>query len=118
MSSAEMVVKQELEKLYKYSTEGRTPTASRFLTLKAMVQLGNRWQASGEIMRQLQRLKIHTNYVYELAGKIPRLIEKSPDLKRVRIKDSYYPMVARLVDEYIVKIQRLKEEKRGEFRTL
>jgi hypothetical protein len=55
-------------------------------------------------MRQLQGLKILTKYVYEFAGKIPRLVEKSLDLKRVRIRNSYYPMVARLVDEYIYKI--------------
>lgn len=98
-----------LDKMFAYSTTGRHPTASRFYTLKAMIQLGQRWQTPGEIMRQLKDLKINTNYVFEIAGRFPQLVEANEDKTMVRIQVEAYPIIFRLIDKYIDKIQSLKQ---------
>jgi hypothetical protein len=103
-----------LERLLMYSSKGRLPTASRFQTLKAMVALGQRWQSPREVMRQLRNLKINTNYVFEIQGHFPEIMETNWDKSLVRIRPEAFQTVAKLIDDYILRIRSSKPHPESE----
>lgn len=49
-------------------------------------------------MKALDAYGSHTNYVYELAGRYPRIVELSADKKSVRIRPEIHSQLCKLVD--------------------
>lgn len=109
-SDTEVVV--AFDKMYAHSTRG-TPTASRFLTLKALVLLGQDWHSPTEILRKLKEMKVttNTNYIFEIIGRFPALAEANEDKSKVRIPPKVYASVMRQVDDYIAQIHELRGKK-------
>jgi len=64
-------------------------------------------------MRELEKYKIHTNYVYEIIGNFPHLFDTNLT-HQVKIRDDVYPIFARLIDGYIAKIQQLRSSSTSE----
>lgn len=111
MSQDETSVVTSLDALLEYSLKGKHPSTSRLHTLKAMVVLGKGWHKSREITRELSKLKINTNYIFELAGRYPDLVEADAQNNQARIRDDAFPTVSRLIDEYIRRVLSAKTHK-------
>ena len=71
----------------------------RLLTLKALSDLGTGWHGSKDVMNVLARDKVHNNYIFEMGGRFPALVETLPVENKVRIRPEAY----RLVRSRIVK---------------
>ncbi len=74
---------------------------SRLLTLKALVDLGDDWHKSGEVMNWLKAYKVHNNYIFEMAKRYPALVEMVPSDDRVRLRPNAYDVVAKEIDSVI-----------------
>ena len=92
-SDTEVVV--AFDRMYAHSTRG-TPTASRFLTLKALALLGQDWHSPTEILRKLKDMKVttNTNYIFEITGRFPALAEPNEERLYEYLKEHRYTYVS------------------------
>ena len=52
-------------------------------------------------MKELNEYGTHTNYIFELSGRFPQLVEMSPDKKLVRMNQKALTELKETIDEHI-----------------
>lgn len=75
----------------------------RLYTIKALIDLGRGWHTSGEVMSWLKPYT-HTNYVFEVAGRWPELVEIRAPNKEVRIRPDAFSAASKSIDKVIEEV--------------
>lgn len=97
--------KQSFQALVLESKESKG--LGRLFTLKAMVELGPGWHPTGRIMTWLEPYT-HTNYIFELASRWPKLVEVNLRDKEVRLAPAAYKTIKPLIDKAIGEVKQAK----------
>ena len=77
----------------------------RLYTLKILCGHGKAWSTPGQVMKELNEYGTHTNYIFELGGHYPQLVEMSPDKKLIRIRQKAHSELTKTIDRYITQAE-------------
>ncbi len=93
-----------LDEIASQSAAKGRPSLGRLATVRAMLDLGEKWQSYSEIHRAVAKYtKSQGDYMYELQRRYPNIFEKSPD-NLLRIRPNAFETVKKHMPECWAKV--------------
>ena len=103
------LIRRTLEEITADALSKSKPPLGRIATIQAMVDLGPRWQAHGDIKKRLKAYTSSTgDYMFDLQRRYPFIIEKDQG-NLLRIRPAVFPLVARVTSECLKRLQKAAE---------